>query len=264
MNNNPTSSLDNIRKWLKVLKLSQIDMALEEELNRAVREGCPPSEPLERLLSIEARGLIERRIERKIKESKLPERKLLADFDFPFQTGIKKSQIMELATLSFVEHKQGLIVAGNSGTGKSHIIKALLLIACQYQYRCRYTTAADMLSELWASRADYSFDKKLKRYTNPDVLAIDEVGFDKLEQEDSRNASLFFKVIEGRYCKGSTLMTTNIDFEALGDYLGDPIVTAALIDRLVHHSIIINIQGPSWRIHQSQLLNSQKTTDTSE
>ena len=149
------------------------------------------------------------------------------------------------------------MIAGNSGTGKSHIAKALLLIGCRQLYRCRYTTAADMLTDLIASRADYSFHKKLKRYTSPDILLIDEIGFDRLGQQDSKNASLFFKVIDGRYCKGSTLLTSNIDFKDLGDYLGDPVVTTAIVDRMVHHSIILNIQGPSWRMHESKKLNTQ-------
>ena len=86
---------------------------------------------------------------------------------------------------------------------------------------------------------------------------IDELGFDRLEQHDARNASLFFKVIDGRYCKGSTLITTNIDFKELGDYLGDPVVTTAIVDRMVHHSIIINIIGPSYRMHESKKLNAK-------
>ncbi len=212
---------------------------------------------LERLLAIEANALIERRIERRVRESRLPERKLLSDFDFVFQTGVDKAQIMELAKLDFVGRKEGLVLAGTSGSGKSHISKALLLIGCSQLYRCRYTTAADMLADLMASRADNTLQRKLRQYTGPDILLIDEVGFDRLEQQDSRNASLFFKVIEGRYCKNSTLLTTNIDFKDLGDYLGDPVVTTAIVDRLVHHSIIINIDGPSWRMHESKKLNTQ-------
>jgi len=217
----------------------------------------PPTELLERLLAIEANALTERRIERRIKDSRLPDRKLLADFDFDFQTGVDKAQLMEIAKLDFVGRKQGLVIAGNSGTGKSHIVKALLLIGCTKLYRCRYTTAADMLTELMASRADHSFHRTLTHYTSPDILLIDEIGFERLEQQDTRNASLFFKVIDGRYCKGSTLITTNIDFKELGDYLGDPVVTTAIVDRMVHHSIIITIQGPSWRMHESKKLNTQ-------
>lgn len=234
-----------------------IQRVLDQELSESAQKALTPTELLERLLSIEANSLIERRIERRITDSRLPERKLLADFDFVFQTGVDKTQVMEVAKLDFVGRKQGLVIAGNSGTGKSHIAKALLLIGCTQLYRCRYTTAADMLAELMASRADQSFYKKLRRYTSPDILLIDEVGFDRLEQQDSRNASLFFKVIDGRYCKGSTLLTTNIGFSELGDYLGDPVVTTAIVDRMVHHSIILNIEGPSWRMHESKKLNTQ-------
>ena len=83
------------------------------------------------------------------------------------------------------------------------------------------------MSRILASRADQSFHQKLKRYTSPDILLIDELGFDRLEQQDTKHVSLFFKVIDGRYCKGSTLLTTNIDWKDLGDYLGDPVVTTA-------------------------------------
>lgn len=249
--------MTKIRGHLKTLRLNSIEKALERELTEAAQKALPPTEVLERLLAIEANVLIERRIERRIRESRLPERTLLSDFDFVFQTGVDKAQIMELAKLDFVGRKEGLVLAGTSGSGKSHISKALLLIGCTQLYRCRYTTAADMLTDLMASRADNTLQRKLRQYTGPDLLLIDEVGFDRLEQQDSRNASLFFKVIDGRYCKNSTLLTTNIDFKDLGDYLGDPVVTTAIVDRLVHHSIIINIDGPSWRMHESKKLNTQ-------
>jgi DNA replication protein DnaC len=260
--NTQDQTLARIRDYLKTLQLRKMEKALQEELSYGARENLPVSKVIERLLAIEANSLIERRIERRIKDSKLPERKLLSDFDFTFQKGIDQNRIMELATLSFVERKQGLILAGSSGTGKSHIAQALLLIGCRNLYRCRYTTAADMLKDLMASLADGSLEQKLKLYTRSDILLIDEVGFDRLEQESARNASLFFKVIDQRYCKASTLLTTNVDFKALGDYLGDPVITTAIVDRMVHHSIIINIQGPSWRMNESKKLNSSSKKQT--
>ena len=248
--------LEQIRKSLSTLKMKTIADILDDELARAAQESTPVTELLERLFTQEADALIQRRIERRIKQSKLPERKLLADFDFAFQKGLDKARIMEIAGLDFVKRKQGLILAGNSGTGKSHIAKAILLIGCMKTYSCRYTTAADMLRELLASLADDTLEKKLKRYLSPDILLIDEVGFDRLEQQDAYNANLFHKVIDGRYCKKTTILTTNIDFKQLGDYLGDPVITTAIVDRMGHHSIIINIEGPSWRLHESQELNA--------
>jgi DNA replication protein DnaC len=245
-----------IKGYLQTLKLNRIAVTLDEELARAATEATSASELLLRLLALEAAALTERQIERRIKEAKLPERKLLADFDFAFQSGIDQRQIMELATLGFVQRGQWLILAGNSGTGKSHIAKALLLIGCRENFRCRYVTASAMLRELLASLADNTLEQALKRFLAPEILLIDEVGFDRLEQHDARNACLFHKVIDGRYCKGSTMITTNIDFKELGDYLGDPVITAATVDRMVHHCIIINIQGPSWRLHESKKLNT--------
>jgi len=251
-----SDQLEQIRKGLGILKLKTIADILDDELTRAAQESTPVTELLERLFTQEADALIQRRIERRIKQSKLPERKLLADFDFAFQKGLDKARIMEIAGLDFVKRKQGLILAGNSGTGKSHIAKAILLIGCMKTYTCRYTTAADMLRELLASLADDTLEKKLKRYLSPEILLIDEVGFDRLEQQNAYNANLFHKVIDGRYCKKTTILTTNIDFKQLGDYLGDPVITTAIVDRMVHHSIIINIEGPSWRLHESQELNA--------
>jgi len=136
--------------------------ALDEVLSHGATDNLPVSKIIERLLAVEVDSLIERRIERRIKDSKLPERKLLSDFDFSFQKGIEKNRIMELATLSFVQRKQGLILAGSSGTGKSHIAKALLLIGCTRLYRCRYTAAADMREGGVAALADGSLEQKLK------------------------------------------------------------------------------------------------------
>jgi DNA replication protein DnaC len=244
-----------IKEHLKTLKLKTIETILEEELARAAKENTPASTLIERLFAAEANAALERRVERRIREAKLPERKLLADFDFTFQKSIDKGQVMELATLSFAERKQGLILAGSSGTGKSHIAKAILLVGCSMLYRCRYTTGAAMLSDLMASLSDGTLERKLKVYTRPEILLIDEVGFDRIEHESSKNAALFFKVIDARYCKASTILTTNIDFKELGDYLGDPVITTAIVDRMIHHSIIIHIDGPSWRMHESKELN---------
>jgi len=264
--NTQEQTLTQVRTYLNTLKLRKMEKALDEELSYGARENLPISKILERLLAIEADALIERRIERKIKDSRLPERKLLSDFDFTFQKSIDQHQIMDLATLSFVERKQGLILAGSSGTGKSHIAKA-----CSSSDAPNSIAAATPPPPTCSGSPGlfgrWHLEQKLKLYTRPDILLIDEVGFDRLEQESARNASLFFKVIDQRYCKASTLLTTNIDFKALGDYLGDPVITTAIVDRLVHHSIIINIQGPSWRMNESKKLNASsknKNTKTAQ
>jgi DNA replication protein DnaC len=250
-----TDDLTMLKTHLKNLKLLKMEHQLDEVLSWAEKQNQPTLTVLNRLFEIQATDMTSRRIERRIKESKLPDRKLLSDFDFDFQTGFDKKHIMGLASLDFVRRKQGIILAGNSGTGKSHIAKALLLLGCQKSYRCRYTKACDMLKHLFSGLPDNTLEEKLKTYTQPDILLIDEVGFDRIEQQAAQNASLFFKVIDARYGKSSTWMTTNIGFEALGDYLGDPVVTTSIVDRMVHHAIIISVEGPSYRIHESKKLN---------
>jgi len=253
----PHEPTEEIKRLLAELELFTVFDHLDEALGRLEYGETTAIEMFKNLLLAETQTRLERRIERRIRDSKLPERKTFAEFDFPFQPSLDKSLIMELATMGFVSRGQGVILAGKSGTGKSHIAKALALEGCKKAMRVRYTTAAQMLSDLYASLADDSIAQKLKRYTSPDLLVVDEVGFDRLEQENARNAALFFKVIDGRYGKCSTIFTTNIDFEQLGHYLGDPLATTSIVDRLVHHSTVINIDGPSWRHKVSKELNCQ-------
>jgi DNA replication protein DnaC len=247
---------ERIGQLLKRLKLSQMAARLDDEQRRAVSDDNEPLRLLYRLLEHEWRVRTERRIERRIRESKLPERKLLSDFDFDFQPGLNRPLVMQLATLRFVDKGQGILFGGNSGTGKSFLAKAIALLACHQSYRVRYTTASAMLTDLHSGLADDSVQDKLKAYVAPALLVIDELGFDRLEQEGSRNATLFFKVIDTRYRRVvSTIITTNIDFKMLGEYLGDPLATASIADRMLHHSVVINIDGPSWRLQQSEQLN---------
>lgn len=253
-----TAVLQQIQICLKELKLSKIAELLDDELDRLNKGRSSATQMLLRLLETQAHYQRERRVERKIRESKLPERKTLIEFDFDFQPELDRNLVLELMTMGFVSRRQGVILAGNSGTGKSHIAKALALEGCKQGYRVRYTTASDMLRVLFASLADDSLEQRLKQYLNPEFLVVDELGFDRLEREDARNAALFFKVIDGRYNKCSTVLTTNIDFEQLGHYLGDPVVTTAIVDRMVHHSTVITIKGPSWRLKESKKLNQRK------
>lgn len=257
-NVNPSkTTLANVERLLLQLRFKTAAAKLHELYKRAVEDSMCPSRFIEALLSVEVDGRTERRIEKRIKTSKLPERKTLDQFDFSFQTGVDRRQVMALAGLGFMEKGRSVVLAGHSGTGKSHLAKALTLLACRADFRCRYVTAAEMLAHLRTGLVDDTLEQKLKVFTAPDLLCIDELGFDRLEQDQTRHAALFFKVIDQRYGKKSTILTTNMDFKAMGHYLGDPVVTAAMVDRLVHHAIILHIEGPSWRMHQSKLLNDQ-------
>jgi DNA replication protein DnaC len=203
-----------------------------------------------RLLEPQINRRIEGRFERRLRESRLPARKTFAQFDFPFQPELDRDLVMELATLRFVEQGKNILLAGFSGTGKSHIGMALCLNGCAENLRVLYTTSAAMLAELNASLADGTLEEAVKPYVGADLLMIDEVGMEQVERKDACRSGLMQKILLPRYNEQrSTIVTSNIDWDAWGDYLDDHLGATALIDRLLHHSHVIVIKGPSWRDH---------------
>ena len=205
-------------------------------------------EALAAILADEVKERWERRIARRIRDSKLPDYPTLQGFDFDFQPTLDRELIMELAVLDWVDRKVDLVLTGQSGTGKSHIAKALCMIGCSQGRRVRYTSCADMLAELFASLADGSLKRVIGRYTRPPMLLIDDLGYDPIEQEQAREAQLLYKVLEARHGKTSTIITSNLSAEDWSDYLGNQYLTVALLDRLLFRAVAINIDGPSWRL----------------
>ena len=239
-----------VRALLLELGLRDAEHALSERL---------PTDPAERVVALQAfEGILqhevaktrERRIERRIKAAKFPDMPTLETFDFDFQTGIERSLVMDLATLAWVDRNEDLVLIGQSGTGKSHIAKALCLIGCTQQRRVLYTSCAAMLSDLFASMADNTLGEALKRYIRPPLLLIDDLGYDPIEQEHAREAQLLYKVLEARHERASTIITSNLAAESWAEYLGNHYLTVALLDRLLYHGTVITIEGPSWRLHQ--------------
>lgn len=234
-----------------------------------------PDDPAERvrvlrtlsaILAEELVRQIEGRIKRRIKESKLPELPTLEGFDFDFQTGVDRALILDLATLGWVDRTEDLLFVGDSGTGKSHLAKALCLVACGQQRRVLYTTCADMLCKLHAALADGTLADKLKPYIRASILCIDDLGYDPIEQEQAREAQLLYKVLEARHGKHSTIITSNlVEAEEWSTYLGDHYLTVALLDRLLYRGTVVRIQGPSWRMAQHHKRNAERAgTSTSD
>lgn len=205
---------------------------------------------VERLLRAEVDDRRERRIQRRLDDARLPDQPTLATFDFPFQPTLDRGLVMDLATLSWVDRHEDLVLIGQSGTGKSHIAKAMALIGCSQERRVRYTSCAAMLSNLHASLADGSLRAALKAYTHPELLVVDDLGYDPIEQEHAREAQLLYKVLEARHGKVSTIVTSNLDAEKWAEYLGNHYLTVALLDRLLYHGTAIVIKGPSYRLAQ--------------
>lgn len=243
-----------VKELLLALKMRRA----ESELSKLL----PPDKPnrttvlteLERLLRIEHDDRRERRIARRMDEVRLPDTPTLETFDFAFQPTLDKKQVLDLAELSWVDRNEDLVLVGNSGVGKSHLAKALCLIGCKQERRVLYTTCANMLMDLHASQADGSLRSRVKRYTSPALLLVDDLGYDPLEQEQTRDAQFLYKVLEGRHGRSSTIVTSNLDVEEWGKYLGHPQLTVALVDKLLFRAVAIKIDGPSYRLamHKKQ------------
>lgn len=214
---------------------------------------------LTHVIDLETNQRQQRSIAYRIRKSKLPlPLKLLADFDFAFQPGLSKKLVMDLATLAFLQAHESVLFIGDCGTGKSHLARSLALIACQKGYRVFYTTCAALIQDLNMGVYEKTLAKRLKKYTQSDLLVIDEMGHDRLELEVTKEAHLLFKVIDARYNKNASLIfTTNVEEQDWADYLGDPLSTRAILDRIFHHSIKVELRGPSYREYESRKLQEK-------
>jgi DNA replication protein DnaC len=211
------------------------------------------------IVQAEAVNKQQRHIEYLVKNSRLPyPLKLLADFDFDFQPKLNRKLIMDLASLGFIERNESILFIGENGTGKSHLAQSLALMACQGGYKAYYTTCSELISDLNAGVYEKTLDKRMRKYINPELLIIDEMGHDRLELQMIKEAHLLFKVIDQRYKDNKSLIfTTNIEEQDWPEFLGDPISTSAILDRIFHHSVIVRIKGPSYRKHHGERLQRE-------
>ncbi len=211
------------------------------------------------IVQAEATDKQQRHIEYLVRGSRLPNpMKLLADFDFDFQPKLNRKLIMELASLRFIEKGESILFLGDNGTGKSHLAQSLALMACQGEYKTHYTTCSELINDLNSGVYEKTLDKRMRKYINPELLLIDEMGHDRLELQVIKEAHLLFKVIDQRYKENKPLIfTTNIEEQDWPEFLGDPISTSAILDRIFHHSVIVRIKGPSYRKHQGERLQKE-------
>ena len=247
----PDAVTQELRRSLGILGLTYTLNKLDEHLAWAAHDTPAAGALLGRVLGEEAAHKLERRVERRIAESGLPERKTLETFDWPFQPGLDKALVLELARLDFVRRKDDLVVTGKAGTGKSHILKAIALRACQQQMRVRYARCVDMLDDLYAGLADATYPRRLRRWATVDLLIIDDVGLGQVKKRDGEPtaAHTLYDLIDRRHAKASTAVTSNIQLSAWGNYLGDVPLAVAVLDRLAMHAVHIDIDGPSYRQH---------------
>jgi len=244
---------ERVLDHLRVLKVPVTDEELDRLLEAVEREALSVLAALDHLLGEQAARRLDRAISRRIAIAHFAECKTLEGFDWKFNKAITRAQYEQLATGEFIRRHANVVLVGQSGVGKSHLMQAIGQCACALGYRVFYTTSAQMLTELTAALADKSLRDTLRRYANWELLIIDEFGFDRIEREDSAQAAhLFYKVIASRHQKGSTILITNVDFDAWAAYLGDAPLAMAMLDRLVDGAVVIKIKGPSFRANRSR------------
>jgi DNA replication protein DnaC len=247
-NGTPHLEIDGIRERLVGLGLVHAAEALAEELSEAVKHDRPAHVVLDRLLSREVGARDERRVRTSLKLSNLPPGMTLGNFDFGFQPSLERRQVETLATCAFIREHTTLLVQGPPGVGKTHLVVALGVRAIEQGFSVAFYRLEDLLHEMRKDAAVSPQALRRKKYFNVSYLVVDEVGFEPMGRED---ASLFFRLVSYRYRRGSTAITTNKGVKDWpGILAGDEAMTAAVLDRLLHRSVVLNVRGRSYRLQE--------------
>lgn len=230
---------------LAELRLTQIAATYRELLDEAARKNTSVLEVLAKMVGSEVTHRRQRALERRILQAKLPPRKTLEDYKFDFPRRIPKQKILRLFDCEFVSQHSCAVLIGRTGTGKSHLLNALGYTACEKGISVRWTRAIDMINVLTTAQINGTLEKKLREYTRPELLLLDELGYLPI---DKRGADLMFQVVAARYECGSVVITTNRAFREWGKIFDvDNTLATAMIDRLMHHGEAIVIDGKSYR-----------------
>ena len=243
-----------ILQHLETLKIPLKAEQVDEILSTAAKAKLSYLQLLERFLAVPANLRRERSIERRLQAARFRDPATFESFDWEFNAKtIDRVEFEELATGDFIRRRDNLAFVGESGLGKSHLIQSIGRRCCVLGYRVRYITSAQLLEELTAASGDNTLPARVRFYSRFDLLIIDEFGFDKLERREyPESSSLLYKVIDSRSRQGSTALVTNIDFKDWADYLGDPPLAMALLDRVVDGAIIQRFKGKSYRAHRAE------------
>lgn len=240
----PTKMSEEIEQLLRNLGLRRILEVYEEQLRAAEKEDVTYSEFFVRLLRTQWHARQEGALEWRIRRASLPERWSLETFPWTRQPGVNRKQIRGFAELEFIAKAENIVFVGPTGVGKTGLACGLLLKALENGHRCQFVRAQDLFDEMYASLADRSTRQLLKRLARIDVLHIDEFGYLNLRPEQS---NIFFKLMEERYRRHPTIITTNLDYPEWHNFLGNKPMVEALLSRLRHQCHTVRIEGPSLR-----------------
>ena len=245
--------LSPIEQLCEELKLPVVAQEYNNLSIIASQENWKYSQFLEELLRQEYNEKMSRSKNILTKMAGFPAIKTIEQFDYSFTIGVNRKQIEELASLVFVKRYENIIFLGQPGVGKTHLAIALAYKAVLHRYKVRFTTITELIADANKAKRDKKYDSFLKIIVSPSILIIDEIGYFNMSKEDANH---FFQIISARYEKGSTILTSNLVFSQWAQIFGgDKVVTTAILDRVLHHSHVINIQGDSYRLKEKRESN---------
>lgn len=213
---------------------------------------------LEELVEIEKKNNQIRRENANVHTANFPFIKTMEDFDFSFQPGINKKELLELNTLSFLDKKENILFVGSSGVGKTHLATAIGISCAKARNITYFITFENLMHQLKAAHHENRLENRLKFFAKYKVLIVDEIGYMPIDLD---SANLFFQLIARRYEKNSTIITTNTPFSKWGEIFGSVTLANAVLDRLLHHSEVISIKGPSYRLKDKRALLEIQATE---
>ena len=252
---------DGIRSMLADLKMPGSLEAVDAILGEIDGGRLAATEAISRLLSAQISLRNNRRLQAAMRSSRLPAVKTLESFDFSFQPSIKREQIESLHELNFIDRKENVVLLGPPGVGKTHLAISLAIAAAQRGRRVYYGTLIDLITSLEEAQAAGQLTRRLAVLTHPSLLVVDEIGYLPINHT---GAVLFFQLMNRRYERASTVLTSNKGFEEWGEVLGDDVMAAALIDRVLHHCHLVNIRGNSYRMREHTALHRALQSDVQD